>query len=200
MAKGPQQLSSGDVTTLTSAFPTSLGEDVQAAVEIMPSTDLKPTWTFSVSVDGQSVVIPYRLYNDEPTAEAGLSVTQQLVLDCLYTRHHDGRVRHRRLEHIMGSTQPWVIPFVVQLAGEYVLEIIATIQHELTELDRPGTSQHAAYGQFLARNSAFLAITGQRVASYWNCYFRSSYPERRSYPGHALLMSFQTAASTQPAG
>lgn len=87
------------------------------------------------------------------------------------------------------------MPFVIQLVGEYVLEILVTIQHGLAELDTPGTSQHAAYGQFLAGNPGFLALTSQRVTSYWNCYYRSKYPDRRDYPGHTLLLSLQNAAA-----
>jgi hypothetical protein len=33
------------------------------------------------------------------------------------------------------------------------------------------------------------------VASYWNCYYRSTYPELHTYPGHILLRSLQAAAS-----
>jgi hypothetical protein len=163
----------------------------------MPSADPISTGSISVSVAGEPVTIPYRLYGDEPAVEpyAALSPVQQTILDCIYTRHHDGRVRHRRLEKIIGSTQPWVVPFVVQLVGEYVVEIIVTIQHGLVELDRPGTAQNAAYGQFLGRNPDFLALTSQHVASYWACYYQVVYRNRSSYPGYVLLKSFRAAAS-----
>ncbi|WCN83197.1 hypothetical protein [Micromonospora sp. LH3U1] len=47
-------------------------------------------------------------------------------------RHHGGRVRHRRLERVVGLIQLWVAPFV--------------------------------------------ALNGQRIASYWDCYHRRCYP------------------------
>ncbi|GIH95850.1 hypothetical protein Psi01_64800 [Planobispora siamensis] len=33
----------------------------------------------------------------------------------------------------MGSADPWVVPFVVQLVGEYVLEILVVIRDELRD-------------------------------------------------------------------
>ncbi|MGW7050030.1 hypothetical protein ACWGDT_46840 [Streptomyces avermitilis] len=56
-----------------------------------------------------------------------LTVVQQAILHCLYSRHCDGLVRRRHREQIAGSDEPWVVPFVVQSAGEYVLEIMGSI-------------------------------------------------------------------------
>lgn len=181
----PMTSQPGDVdATVAAAFPASVRQRVQAVLEILPPTRLMPASPFTVSVQGEAVTIPYRLYNDEPENEAQqtLSPDQRTILHCLYTRHHDGRIRHRHLEQASKSLQPWVMPFVVQLVGEYVLEILVTIQDQLAELTTPGAAQHTAYGQFLAANPHFLTLTGQRVASYWNCYYRLAYPDRRTYP------------------
>ena len=188
----------GDVAA---AFPASVRQCVPAVLEILPPTRLMPVSSFTVSVRGEPVTIPYRLYNDEPDSEVqqALSPDQRAILHCLYTRHHDGRIRHRHVERACESLQPWVMPFVVQLVGEYVLEILVTIQDQLANLNTPGAAQHTAYGQFLAANPDFLVLTGQRVASYWNCYYRSAYPDLRTYPGHALLRSLQAAASSYAA-
>jgi hypothetical protein len=182
---------------LASAFPASLRTAALTATAIMPAAGLRPASPFSVPVAGESVAIPYRLYHDEPAvdAEAALSPVARTALHCLYTRHHDGRVRQRHLERVVASTEPWVVPFVVQLVGEYVVEILVAIQRGLAELDRPGSAQHTAYGRFLADNPDFLARTGQRVTSYWDCYYRSSYPDPRSYPGQTLLTAFRAAAA-----
>lgn len=66
-------------------------------------------------------------------------------------------VRQRHLEKVLGSTDPWVVPFVVQLVGEYVLEILVVICDELRDLATPGTFGHLAYGQFIVDNPAFFA-------------------------------------------
>ncbi|MGN5382223.1 hypothetical protein ACQ4WX_49030 [Streptomyces lasalocidi] len=49
-----------------------------------------------------------------PTRLAG---TQQLILQCLCSRHGDGWVRQRHLEQIVASREPWATPFVMQLAA-----------------------------------------------------------------------------------
>jgi hypothetical protein len=190
-----------DVASLALAFPASVRQRIPAVLEILPPTRLMPASPFTVSVQGESVTIPYRLYNDEPESEAQqtLSPDQRAILHCLYTRHHDGRIRHQHLEQVSRSLQSWVMPFVVQLVGEYVLEILVTIQDQLSELNTPGGAHHTAYGQFLAANHDFLTLTGQRMTSYWNCYYRSTYPELHTYPGHALLRSLRAAASSYAA-
>lgn len=135
-----------------------------------------------------------RIYNPEPPGDvvAGLSATQQTVLHCLYTRHHDGFVRQRRLRKIIASEEPWIVPFVVQLIGEYVLEIVVEIRDALTDLDVQGSTQQMRFGAFIAENPAFLELTSQRVMSYWNCYYRDRL--RSTYPGFSLLSSLRNAA------
>ncbi|MFI7647395.1 hypothetical protein ACIBTZ_15115 [Micromonospora sp. NPDC049460] len=164
-------------------------------MKLLPPSSLEPALPFRVTVDGQPVIIPYRMYHAEPQArvEGVLSPTQSAILNCLYTRHHDGRVRQRRLAHVLRLNEPWVVPFVVRLVGEYVLEIVLDIRRELVEIHDPRTPQHAVYGQVLAANPSFVAITAQRVASYWACY-RHLYSDRRYYPGSTLIESMRAAA------
>lgn len=95
----------------------------------------------------------------------------------------------------MGSTDPWVVPFVVRLAGEYVLEILVVICDELRDLTTPGTGGNLAYGQFLVDNPAFFARTQRRVVSYWSCYYRGAYASFQGYPGCTLLDVLRSAAS-----
>ncbi|MFY1593136.1 hypothetical protein [Micromonospora sp. WMMD737] len=182
--------------SLAAGFPAHLQRDVQTVTKLLPPPPLNPALPFRVTVDGQPLIIPYRIYEAEPSAatELSLSPTQLAILNCLYTRHHDGRVRQRRLGHILRLNEPWVVPFVVRLVGEYVLEILLDIRRELVELDDPTTPQHAVYGQVLAANPSFLAITRQQAASYWACYHRHLYSDRRYYPGSTLIKSVQAAA------
>ncbi|MFD8649867.1 hypothetical protein [Streptomyces mirabilis] len=126
---------------LVAAFPTRLAGDVQSVLAVMPEASYAPMMPFEVEVQGETVVIPSRIYNEEPDTgfERALSGTQQMILHCLYSRHHDGRVRQRHLEQITASGEPWAVPFVVQLAGEYVLEIIESIERGL-----PGLAERTA--------------------------------------------------------
>ncbi|WP_406840709.1 hypothetical protein ACICHK_39140 [Streptomyces sp. AHU1] len=182
---------------LIKAFPAELASDAGAVLAVMPDSRLQPHASFSVAVEGRQVLIPERLYNDEPPTDrvASLSSRQQQLLHCLYSRHCDGMVRQRHLEKIVGCTDPWVVPFVVQLVGEYVLEILVVICDELRDLATPGTCSHLAYGQFLVDNPAFFARTQRRVVSYWNCYYRGTYASFRGYPGCTILGLLQSAAS-----
>ncbi|WP_431783048.1 hypothetical protein [Streptomyces chumphonensis] len=150
---------------------------------------------FEVEVQGETVAIPSRIYNEEPGAdlERPLAGSQHVISHCLYSRHHDGWVRQRHLEQIVASGEPWVVPFVVQLAGEYVLEILEAIGRGLPGLAVPGSAQRRLYGEFIARNPAFFARTERRVVSYWSCYYRWKYGAFETYPGCLLLEAFRAA-------
>ncbi|MFE9012637.1 hypothetical protein [Streptomyces cyaneofuscatus] len=184
---------------LVAAFPTRLAGDVHSVLAVMPEARPAPAMPFEVEVQGETVAIPSRIYNEEPSAdfEWPLAGTQQVILHCLYSRHHDGRVRQRHLEQIVASDEPWVVPFVVQLAGEYVLEIVEAIGRGLPGLTVPGSAQRRLYGEFIARNPTFFARTERRVVSYWSCYYRWKYGAFGAYPGGVLLEAFRAAVVEQ---
>ncbi len=154
---------------------------------------------FHVKVEGESLTIPSRIYNGAPPAESvrALTATQQTILHCLYTRHHDGRVRQDHLEQITRCDKPWVVPFVVQLSGEYVVEILESISRGLPGLTVPHSAQRRLYGDFITQNPAFFARTQRRAVSYWSCYYRRKYPWFDEYPGSPLMEAFRSAASEQ---
>ena len=77
------------------------------------------------------------------------------ILHCIYSRHHDGFVRQRHIEAVLDSTHPWVIPYVIQLIGEYVIEIVQAVQRSLGDL-RTGDPRRAQYRHFVRSNPAHL--------------------------------------------
>lgn len=166
--------------------------------DIVPRARIAPVTPFTAMVDGETVVIPYRIDADPPASDviATLTPIQQAILNCWYTRHHDGFVRKRRIEQVIGVTLPWVAPFIVAPIGEYVLPILALIRQELVEIDQPDTDQYRVYGRFAAENPAFVHLTAQRVASYWDCYFRDWHSSFAHHPGATLIASLRTAART----
>jgi hypothetical protein len=173
------------------AFPSELEADVLTVVAILPETRtaLSVSYIGPVTLAGQPIQIPARLYHPEPPpADVDrLSPRQALILGCLYTRNHDGYVRERALREIIASHEPWVTPFVVQLLGEYVIQILYLLDQQLTEEHRP------VYSAFLAENSAFFELTRQRVISYWDCYYRGEFPRRRDeYVGMRLLRRLES--------
>lgn len=184
---------------LAAAFPPRLAGDVRRVLAVIPESVTAPMTPFEVEVQGETVAIPSRVYNEEPGAEhaRALSETQQMVLHCLYSRHHDGRVRQRHLERIVASGEPWAVPFVVQSVGGHVLEIITSIAQGLPGLAEPGSAQRRLYGEFIARNPAFFARTERRVVSYWSCYHRREYGAFGTYPGCVLLEAMRAAVVEQ---
>jgi hypothetical protein len=164
---------------LANAFPAFLRDDALEVVSVLP----QPSWntgTFSVYVGGETMSVPYRIYHDPALIDAThLTARQRELLDCLLTRHHNGFVRERHLAGILCAHSEWVPPFVVQLVGEYVLEILQVVSSNLDHLDRQ------LYRSFLQANPGYFALTKQRVISYWNCYYR--WQRRADYAGFRIL-------------
>ena len=192
---------------LLRAFPRALADDVAAAAGIMPAGDVHER-EFTVWVDGEELVVPGRIYHAEPRPGRveRLAPRARLALRCLYTRHHDGYVRQRNLEQVVSAQEAWVVPYVVQLVGEYVVEIIEVIAAALPQLTVPGSPQRALYGRFAADNPAFIDLTAARVTSYWNEYYRrwnkyyrpgGHHPKRyrsaADYPGRPLIDAVRAA-------
>lgn len=188
-------------SALAEAFPSLLAGEVPAVLAVMPKPRHPPMSPFTVEVAAETVAIPYRIHHDEPPAgvERSLTATQRLMLHCLYSRHSDGWVRQRHLEQVVGSGEPWAAPFVVQLVGEYVLEILKSIRCGLLGLATPGSAQWLQYGDFVARNPAFFMRTERRVVGYWSCYHRHRYTVFGTYPGCLLLESLRAAAADRSA-
>jgi hypothetical protein len=169
---------------LVHAFPAVLRDDAIRAVAVFPENP-RISQTFSVMMSAEALVLPYRIYhNPELINTASLSDVEKELVDCLLTRHHDGIVREQHLRQIVFRDHIWVTPFVMQLVGEYVIEILQVIQSNLDRLN-PSMYEH-----FLRTNPELLARTRQRVISYWNCYYRSS--RREEYVGFQLLDFFES--------
>jgi hypothetical protein len=194
---------------LAAAFPASVEDDVHAVLSALASTphrtssplsggSINGRERLSLRVQAEPIQIPSRIYLEAPRDDllAGLSQVQRTILGCLYTRHHNGFARQRALRDILHSPHPWVVPFVVQLVGEYVIEIVTDIQRGLPELQDPASQRAEQYGRVLADNRAFLPLVSQRVASYWDCYYRPLHADPRFYPGRLLVSSLKDATST----
>ena len=180
------------------AFPGALRADVAKVAGAVPPSSLAPVGRFAVTVDGEALTIPHRIYSD--VAPCGAILEEPLVraiAACLYTRHHDGRVRQRAVRALLtgpSAAAPWVVPYVVQLVGEYVVEVIDEMAGLLTELDVGGSTQQGTYGRVLAANPEFMRLTRCRVVSYWNLGYRRRYPRLQDYPEYRLVEALTDAA------
>ncbi len=169
------------VTAIHRAFPAFLKAHVEAVVAALPEAAGAPSDGFTVNVGDELIVIPYRVYIPEsPPFDASLSTVETLIAACIYSRHHDGFVRQRQLRSLLIAHDDWVVPFVLQLAGEYVVEILQMLDSHTQSLSGD------QYRQFTSSNPLFIERTKARIVSYWNCYYRSEYPNFKDYPGYRI--------------
>lgn len=184
----------GSATDLVHAFPEPLWPEADAPVQLLlRQIDLpkfasgqKDQYFLPAIVEGWPVAMPNRLYDriwtpivfydDRPfrnfvelAGSRNLSDRQLLMFFCLLSRHHNGFVREAALCRIVGAREAFVVPFVAQLASEYVYEILAQIRWRVAEFD-PGL-----YGVFFRTNPELLVKLRQRMISYWDCYYRRGY-------------------------
>jgi hypothetical protein len=172
---------------LANAFPTAVRGDALFALSKLPEPRFPFHPQFSVRVAGEVVSIPTRVYYEQTMVEMlPLSPLQKELLDCLLTRHHNGFVRQVHLERIIHSENVWIPPFVIQLLGEYVIEIFRIIDNNL------GNLSVSIYEPFVRFNPQFIALTERRVMSYWNEYYRRY--DRAEYLGFRLLRFFKSLA------
>ncbi len=179
------------------AFPKVLEPEVNAVLEQLfekkqakdkdgdtqPVQGLVHSDTIDVQVSGETLRIPYRVYFNEPDPEqlASLTELQQLILHCIYLRHHNGFIRHQHLEQLGIRYEHWVTPLVFQLLGEYVAEIIEVIYRQLDDrlLDN--------FQQLGKENPRYYQQTENRMVNYWSIYYKRRYPRLRSYPGYRIF-------------
>ncbi len=181
-----------EIDSLKRAFPTSIEKSAIAVFQTLNvGTVHEPLAPFSVVAGNETLRIPYRVHYSENTLnQPRNSHLQYEILNCLYSRHGDGYIRERCLKNIIASPNPWVVPYVVQLVGEYVVEILAVINQNLNILNQD------VYSTFLRENKAFYELTKCRVISYWDCYYRWEYYRNRDdYPGFRIIKHFDALLS-----
>jgi hypothetical protein len=174
------------------AFPDGLSARVRAVLEatsLGSSTQKRSQDDIGpITLNGQQLRIPARIYNPEPdwAIVRSLADVERSIAACLFTRHHDGRVRERALAQVPVSVESWVAPFVIQLLGEYVIEVVERAASLIEGAPKAG------YVAFARENPDFLRLTALRATSYWNAYYRDRFREQNDYPAFpalAMLMS-----------
>ena len=174
------------------AFPFSHGVAAQKAANTLgPFVD--PSYSqplIRVQVLGRTVSIPSRIHflgglqagstNPDPS---------WVTFQCLCSRSTDGYLRQLALRAILTSADAAAIPFVVLLAGEYVVEIINDMVFALPNLDR------TAYASFVRENRQLMRTLKAKATSYWDCYYRALFPDRFDYPGLTFLREIERWAA-----
>jgi hypothetical protein len=172
------------------AFPSRLRPALRDAVAYVTVKEWHPpSHAFTVNVEGEALCKPYRVYYDPDLLRRQLRELQaaaRLILLCLGTRHYDRYLRQECLRELVKYEAPWLTPYVLQLAGEYVVEIVEDVAIAI------GEHSPATLRAFAAENSAYLATLGRRMTSYWS-FHRHAYTDRHSYPGAKVLAVLNAA-------
>jgi hypothetical protein len=184
--------------SLARAFPARLAPAVISIAQLLPNAGLRATGSVTAGnsrtwpglvVAGEPVVIPTRVYNPEPSpgAVAGLSHVGRVVAAAFCSRHHDGFVRQRQLGTLLGSDEPWTAPFIIQLPGEYVIEICRDIERSARTAFPARPAMQEGMLSFFGENRCFAALTKQRAISCWACYYRGLHASQDTYPALSAL-------------
>jgi hypothetical protein len=170
-----------DGPVLRSAFPMSLHSDVDAGLSVMPLAEHRtmPTGR-QVRIGSEEISILGRIYHREPSQGlSDLTQLQKRIVSSLYTRHHDGFVRERHVGQILEADHPWIPVFVLQLLGEYVIQIGQTIAN------RVATLPQETYRTFAHANPDYMSALRSRIVSYWSEYYRGT--PLSTYAGYRAL-------------
>lgn len=165
-------------------FPALLTDAVRSVAPLLSRNQVHPpSGGFRVRVGTDPVDLPYRVYyaRRDVTAAASREGTPGLVAACLGSRHYDGFLRQECVYRLLHSDESWVAPYVIQLLGEYVLEIGQTIEHALE------AGNMRIYTDYARINRPHLQALERRAVSYWNAYYRQAYSSWRDFPACRVL-------------
>jgi len=184
--------------SLSKSFPSELKSQLTEVFHSIPFDENKTTNFYNqqhtvsglISKNGFKIIlndekcqIPYRVYFNAPkkNKERKLNQTQKDILNCIYTRHHNGRIRQQSLNNLSKSNSYWITPFRIQLLGEYVYEIYETLSEQLSDeiLDN--------CKRFLEENPEFANKTKDKLISYYGIYYKWKHPKFRNYLGREIL-------------
>ncbi|MBL4900907.1 MAG: hypothetical protein JKX76_14955 [Colwellia sp.] len=193
------------IEKLAGRFPICLAEDLKVIEgKLDLSSKHEPYVPFEVLVEKNTLTIPTRIYTDEGQLGrlSELTSIQKEVVYCFFSRHHDGFVREKCLREFVTSDNPFTVPYILQLLGEYVVEIIDVIYKNREKINKTNL---VAY---ISENPDHYEKTRQRVYSYWACYYRSAYPKYKrgiapigdsylDYPGIKMIKYLNTLLSSQ---
>ncbi|MBV7537949.1 hypothetical protein KW842_19435 [Duganella sp. sic0402] len=167
------------------AFPRALSAQAGRVAQLIPDYHYR-LWAYQIKLGDEQLAIPVRLYFPGELLQTPLDddIAQTMLL-CLGSRHHDGHLRQACVAQLLQRKEAWLAPFVIQLLGEYVVEIAEVIRAGLQQVDL------APYRQFMADNPRYIHTVESRIISYWSCYYRHAYPHRADYPASIALTYLQ---------
>lgn len=160
-------------------FPNEFKEDVSIVLDAIPNMPIGHAVNWETSdgsaytlQDGQNISFPYRIYVEEIDTDisASFSSIQMLIYHAIYTRSCNGYIREKHVRAILEKPFPiWVVPYIVKLADEYVVEILVQLYEHLSKVDT------TAIKAFCRINISAFLYGHARMVSYWDAYYRDRY-------------------------
>ena len=124
-------------------------------------------------MEGELVQIPYRLHYEWPGATLFRIFRQPSGL-------------FWPVGDLLEADEAWTIPFIVQLCGEYVVEIGQDVLNFITHVLPSRPALREQYVRFAQNNPEFMVLTEHRAVSYWNDDYRGQL-RKEEYPQLAAL-------------
>lgn len=172
------------------AFPKELNNDLQEVLKIIPNETYNNA-SIGCSENSNNyllnnviIKIPYRMYfiDVEFPRINNLTDMQKEILYCIYTRSCNGYIREKYIIELLKlDFDYWVIPFIIKLSDEYVVEILEVIYDKLKVRNNDDIKQ------FCLENKDIINKGYSRMISYWNEFYRSKEPDFHKYVGRELF-------------
>lgn len=175
--------------SIENSFPLHCKSDIHIIKNYLVLDDMDAYRT--ITLNQNILQVPYRIYNEPLTMTQMNSFThhQQLIVNCIFTRHHNGFIRHEMVKKIIQihpilKEDDFVILYIFLLIGEYVAEICEDLYPYIK-------ANKSVIQQFIKNNKEFSYLTYQRSVSYWNEYYRlSRYKYLSDYPARKIFNLF----------
>lgn len=175
----------------TEGFPKELNQDVQLVNDMISLESYCKTGlavsshklTYQI-LNGETICFPYRIYLKDciKNPDDVFTKTQELIYHCIFSRSCDGFVREQHIKALLGNcTTDWVLPYVIKICDEYVVEILELVHAGLIEQDL------SLYKEICRLNLKQFVYGHSRMISYWDCFYRSKCYDYRSYIGKRLF-------------
>lgn len=138
------------------AFPPYFAKDVCVVLNYLQSYRTpyhSKNYTDQVTIKQETIHLPMRTYFQLPKNKqfSNFSPTQQQILRCIYTRHHDGFIRQNMLQQLLEhQLEYFIFPYLFQLMGDYVVEILEIIEPHLNQ------SNQKLLVQFISENPRYF--------------------------------------------
>ena len=172
------------------AFPGELKEYIDNVMAVLPKETVNDVCIVTseqcveYNLESCIVEVPYRMYLLDINEDVynNLGELEKQILCCMYTRNSDGYIREKYLRKLLAMNfEKWVIPFIVKICDEYVVEMLEIIYKVLKDKDNSDIKN------FCLMNKKQISKSYSRMISYWNEYYRGEEFEFRNYIGRSLF-------------